>query len=312
MSINTEKRYTLPPLNDFLLDSIIFAMENKTEESYLDVEKGVVVLASMEDNFDENSPKYIDLPEWAPSDGFHLMEVFASSLKNKVYADKLDKALHRGRGVFRKFKDVLRNQPLLEKQWFAFKDTKMKEAVIHWYKEREGVISLSQESLSEEELPNELLIGDFSVEESLPSSLLLQAQQLLDSTLAHLDEIDRLLIETSEKGIDKKGYLYILSPVNEVVAFLEYGFLTNNIWEIICYGVAPEYVDLGIFHLMFDRLSRSAARKKINTVVVNFGSQCERLSGILQHIEVTSHFNQMAFSPAQWNENSVSSELLEV
>ena len=38
----------------------------------------------------------------------------------------------RGRGAFRRFKDLIARHPDVEEQWYACKDARAKERVLHW------------------------------------------------------------------------------------------------------------------------------------------------------------------------------------
>ena len=65
----------LPLLTEFLLDNIIFAMEDQSDIYYLDLLKGEVVsdqdrlMLDWEDEQADDQDRYIEIPDWQPSDG---------------------------------------------------------------------------------------------------------------------------------------------------------------------------------------------------------------------------------------------------
>ncbi len=114
-------------LTDELMDQIIFAIENQENLFFLDT--GMLSIVAAENKND----RCLELPEWNPALGFQLMEKFVLSLKNPVYHRLLSEALDSGKGVFRKFKNVLRDRKEIELLWFGFKKREMRKLVIEWY-----------------------------------------------------------------------------------------------------------------------------------------------------------------------------------
>ena len=58
------------------------------------------------------------------------MEKFIWKLTSEVMQDKLERAI-RGKGAFRRFKNVLYNLGI-EKDWFEFRDKEYKKIAIQW------------------------------------------------------------------------------------------------------------------------------------------------------------------------------------
>lgn len=150
-------------LDEALLDQILFTMENQEGEFLLDTEEGLVSSLEEieeEDGNPEDTERYISLPEWSSNDGFRLMEKFTASLRNPLVKNELTKALDRGRGVFRAFKDVLSNHPPVERLWYTFKEREMKRAVVDWYnalREEWGLERIGEEP----EETEDLMLEDF-------------------------------------------------------------------------------------------------------------------------------------------------------
>jgi hypothetical protein len=94
-------------LSTQMIDKIGFAMEDQKEQFMVDAETGELVpLSTLAGGFDE--ARYVRLPRWGSAEGFNLMESFVTSLDNPLYREQLTHALTMGKGVFRAFKDVLK------------------------------------------------------------------------------------------------------------------------------------------------------------------------------------------------------------
>ena len=143
-----------------IVDQIIFGMENQEREFVLDTEDGTVIPA---DDAGPEEDRYLDLPEWRSVDGYNLMEQFVATLHNPIYRERLRSILASGRGVFRQFKDTVRERREIERMWFAFKDRRIRELVTEWFnemREREGLERL-EATLTETET-RQLLEDDFA------------------------------------------------------------------------------------------------------------------------------------------------------
>ncbi|MBF9014204.1 MULTISPECIES: N-acetyltransferase [unclassified Oceanispirochaeta] len=148
-------------LTSELIDQIIFAMENQKESFLLDTE---TLILSTRSSADESRKDFLlPVPDWTPSDGYHLMDSFAGTLKNPIYRERLHEILNSGRGVFRGFKNVLKERDDLENAWFLHKDREMKKRVRNWYSDLCDYWGI--ESLGEEpEETDDLFLDEFSME----------------------------------------------------------------------------------------------------------------------------------------------------
>ena len=145
-------------LTGSLSEKIVRAMENQEEKFLLCAENLTLVSAKTANVDDEN---YYSLPEWNSSSGFELREDFVASLQNPMAHDKLQAVLHSGRGVFRNFKDELKKNPVIERQWHIFKNKKMLEEVGDWYNGLREIWGLEKLDLAPED--NEyILLDDFT------------------------------------------------------------------------------------------------------------------------------------------------------
>ncbi|MBP5752190.1 MAG: GNAT family N-acetyltransferase [Treponema sp.] len=125
-------------LTDELLDDIIFSMEDQGGIWYVDSSDGQIASEDMmtEITLEEGEAREDDfypLPLWSSDDGYGLMEEFTKDLHAPDARKDLRQAISGGRGVFRNFKNVLKQYPEVERKWHLFKNEKMKEKVRSWY-----------------------------------------------------------------------------------------------------------------------------------------------------------------------------------
>ena len=157
--------FTLSPE---LIEQIIFAMEDQQHEYYIHRSRGELL------RVDEIGEKEIEadevdllvaIPDWQPVHGFLLMERFVARLRNPLLRDQLKEALASGRGVFRKFKDILKGSREVERLWFTYKERELKKTVWQWYNEQRELAGLArlEEQPREEESLEDLLGIDFAI-----------------------------------------------------------------------------------------------------------------------------------------------------
>ena len=165
------------PLTDEIIDQIVFAMEDQRDAFLVDRFTGELVgkeempeEEAVEAELAESAAldgvreeRYVPIPDWSPADGFQLMERFVLKLRNPIFAEKLREALASGQGVFRKFKDILRQHREIERRWFNFKDREMRRVVEQWYEEERELAGLERRAAGEE-TPAELVASDFAIQ----------------------------------------------------------------------------------------------------------------------------------------------------
>jgi len=95
---------------------------------FLDTETGDAVRVNEDDDEDDVlreqieegfGVRFIGIPYQGPSAGYRDMEEFAGSITNERLRALLEVAI-RGKGAFRRFKDVLLEYPSERERWFAF------------------------------------------------------------------------------------------------------------------------------------------------------------------------------------------------
>ncbi|MFQ3619663.1 MAG: GNAT family N-acetyltransferase [Spirochaetales bacterium] len=181
-------------LSPELIDQIIFAMEDQENEYVLDVEEGVVcpvqeLLKDFPLEDEEAEQRYISLPVWRSVDGFNLMERFTATLHNPIYRERLRQILSSGKGVFRQFKNVVKESPNIEKLWFRFKNREMKKEVYQWYNQLRSSWGLKEIEIQQEDT-EDLVLTDFQI--------------------FHWSEPEDSVI----LSLDKKGFLETLAPID--------------------------------------------------------------------------------------------------
>lgn len=75
--------------------------------------------------------RYLEVPQIDSYEGYEDMEAFIETIDDDHLREVLDVAI-RGKGAFRRFKDVLLNYPEQRERWFAFKDEQMRGRALRW------------------------------------------------------------------------------------------------------------------------------------------------------------------------------------
>ena len=152
-------------LTSELVEQIIFAMEDQQNTYYVRPDSGELLREEEIAEEIEGEDPFIPIPEWRPVDGFLMMEKFVARLRNPLLRDQLKDALASGRGVFRKFKDILKTSPEVERLWFSHKERELRKVVWQWYndnRELSGLERLEEEPQQDESL-EDLLAADFAI-----------------------------------------------------------------------------------------------------------------------------------------------------
>lgn len=77
------------------------------------------------------SERYEEIPTRPSYEGYNLMVEFSEEVKSHKIRRELSIALD-GKGAFRRFKNVLRDYPDVEKEWYKFKSERDREVVKEW------------------------------------------------------------------------------------------------------------------------------------------------------------------------------------
>ena len=153
------------PLTRELIDQIMFGMENQDTDFLLDLyDQKVVRIDELPDEGQDDEARYIPLPEWRSVDGYNLMEKFVASLHNPIYREILRSILASGKGVFRQFKDALKERQEIERLWYRFKEREMRAHVVEWYNVLRESWGLARIGDPEDEGTEVLVLSDFALE----------------------------------------------------------------------------------------------------------------------------------------------------
>ena len=260
-----------------LINEIVFSMEDQNEFYLLD--SSVPVLLKKEEVQDYDSDRYYTLPVWDSISGFKLMEQFVTVLKNTLVADKLRSTLLAGKGVFRNFKNVLKDYPEVEKQWFSFKEQKMKQVILSWYNELRDFWGLEKMGLEPEE-NSELVLDDFTFR-SFRDSDINSLNSAVESAFGDMDaEYDResaavlslLWKKQRELEDDKKSVIVICESVSEDFA----GFAAASCFDcekdfkhavlMTSFLILPQFRGLGLGRELLKRVLQELKQREVKKV----------------------------------------------
>jgi predicted acetyltransferase len=176
-----------------LQNQIVYGMENQSQSFFLDIQS-MELVSNQNYSMKElkSDERYVPIPHWKPIDGFQLMEQFVSQLKNPVIRKNLLVILNSGKGVFKGFKQILKEHPEVERKWFSFKESKMRSRIKSWFAELTQLKNL--ELIYDEELDednSDLLFEEFRFSRSV-------AKQ--DAELKDLDRLAITSIFSDELG----------------------------------------------------------------------------------------------------------------
>ena len=122
-------------LSPEMIGDIIFSMENQNEILLFDALEGICVDEdAIDDDYEAviDDQRYYDLPDWTSAQGFRVMEQFTARVHNPLLREALLNVLGQRKGVFRRYKEALKTAPVVEREWYRFKDQQMKAAVYEW------------------------------------------------------------------------------------------------------------------------------------------------------------------------------------
>ncbi len=267
-----------------LVDQVIFGMENQDTEYYVDTRVGIVVpeleITEEADESDTGEQRYIPVPEWRSVDGYNLMEGFVGTLRNPIYRERLRKILASGRGVFRQFKDTVKERKEIERLWFNFKEKEMRRIVVEWFNDMRETAGLDRVELEFEDT-EDLVFSDFVVDVATVGELGL-VQDLdraafgemydgeSDAVVAYYRSLSRA--SAPEVDAEESVILVARTPAEEFAAFLwaveEAVAGGPRFGRILQIYVTPEYRGLGLARAMLHSYRTSAIGKGIERLLI--------------------------------------------
>ena len=194
-------------LTQELVDQIIFGMENQEKEFIFDTRNLALVSMDAVEEDPEDPERYLPLPPWQSVHGYNLMERFVLSLRNPIYRETLRGILISGRGVFRQFKNALKERKEMERLWYRFKEREMRKEVLAWYNTMREAWGLKEIELEFDDT-EDLILSDF--------------------VLSRWDKPDEAVIVEN----DRKGFFEMFANLDDESA-------KNGMYESRRYGQIP-------------------------------------------------------------------------
>ncbi len=139
VSVNGETRQQLEALLELMdaetMEAIMDAIQTEEAPDWQKDSLRDAVLVE----FGFNS-RFIEIPQADSREGYEVMEAFIETVAQSHLQELLQVAI-RGKGAFRRFKDVLAAHPQERERWFQFHDERLHQRVLDWL-ETEGILPI--------------------------------------------------------------------------------------------------------------------------------------------------------------------------
>ncbi|MGA2639317.1 MAG: GNAT family N-acetyltransferase [Spirochaetia bacterium] len=272
-----------------MIDKIAFAMEDQKERFLADVETGELVPASSLGAAPEE--RYVRLPRWGSAEGFHLMESFVTSLDNPAYREQLSRSLTMGKGVFRAFKDSLKQNKEIEKLWFAYKERRLRGVIISWYnsnREARGLAKLPAEPEDTEELVRSDFTFTWEIEGRAPAVHQLDRDAFFELFPSESPaDLERRFKEKRQKlpaaGEASSPVLIAETPAGEL-AGLVWGVIHGRSVNIVQLAVSPGYRGTGLGEILLRQFLTEMRSRGMQLLVAELMGKSLRFSDFFQSV----------------------------
>jgi GNAT superfamily N-acetyltransferase len=308
-------------LDDELIEQIIFAMEDQQHNYYAHRHSGELVREEeIEEDYGQKGIEdpFVPIPEWQPVHGFLLMEKFVARLRNPLLREQLKDALASGRGVFRKFKDILKTSRGAEHGWYTFKERELRQVVRQWYNEQRELAGLDRLKEEPEETDGlEALLGsDFSI---LPvRERHLEAVRELDeaafiarfpdadarraadfwresrASLPDLPAKDSLLLVAETAEQDFAGFVWAVENTDALVP--------GRILQVHQLAVVQHYQGMGLGTMLLKRIIAEARDRGFHRVRSELSGKGLQLAGFFRELGFQPYAQVMDLDPTNWDE----------
>ncbi|MFP4510614.1 MAG: GNAT family N-acetyltransferase [Spirochaetaceae bacterium] len=300
-------------LSPEIVDQIIFGMENQEHDYYVDAGSGLMVpehdLADYEDG--ESDRVWVPIPEWRSVHGFNLMERFIADLRNPLFRERLRGILNSGRGIFRQFKDALKERPEIERLWYRFKEREMRREVFEWYndlREQWGLASLPVDLETE---TDELILADFTFREDGADAAEIDALSdlALSDALSEFDETEQIIIEDAmllpDDGVQRSVTAFTAGGERVGIAACRTtsGEHTRQdptaVVEVLY--VVPEYRGLGLGKELLSRLCTMLHRDGVGRIHVDVPGSAAVITRLLKHWGGSTITERIRLDLSRWD-----------
>ena len=283
-------------LDSSRLNEIMYNMENQTRNSSINITTGEIFYDVDASGSDELYP----LPKWGPVDGFRIMNEFVSTLKNPIVKDELQNVLNIGTGVFRKFKNVLKASPEVEKVWYSFKKDAIKAKVLGWYNQIREYAGLSLFVEEDLEFEEDLVDFDFTIDSGTSEDFKFISESDLEGfkelySNYPSDAIEEMYARKRDGMIGESmfssDFIYVAkNPAGDRVGFIWAApFSLGSSYtgmDLLQLYVVPEYRGLGIGKYILNTLLKDFKNGDFNDLVVN----CQgRSSWLISYLELEGY-----------------------
>ena len=271
---------SLPYLSEQLIEQIVFAMEDQVTEHFIDTEKKELTTKELIDpnEFEMNPDRYIPIPDWTPADGFRTMRDFVSDLQNELYKEQLWEALHSGKGVFRKFKDIVQTSTALEKMWYDYKEGELRRTLYKWYGIEQEASKYSHLSEGELETSSHNILKEDFLIFSDPTNYITEITELKEEFLEEQRQQSNnyhnieLIQKMSEQSRDDH-YLLLATSEDDLVGWLTYRIGNKEEAHITYYYIKEEFRGLSLMRFLIEMLELTLQEKHISHIVVEMPQQ---------------------------------------
>ena len=273
-------------LSPEVFDQIIFAMEDQSLNGYIHRRTGELVQRPPDD-----PAEFVPLPPWKPVDGFYLMERFVAAVSNRHFRQQLRVALATGKGVFRSFKNVLKQSRDLEWRWYRFKEKEMRRVVVDWYNQEREAAGLERLGPEPEET-DDLTISDFVVVAATPMHLdgahVADVEALMELRQAPVQGLGSYLEQRRCELAAPGSHLVVAcAPHDEVVGMAWARASDAGEWELIQLAVMPYYRGLGLAARLLQTLADRAEEHGVATLRAQLGEAAFGVRGLLEKVGFT-------------------------
>ena len=306
-----------------LIDQIIFGMENQIAYYYLDIEQGKVVEESKLDEAQRSEEsRSVLIPRWSSADGFQLMERFVDSLRNPVFRERLREALASRKGVFRNFKNILKEREDIQRLWFQFKEREMRTKVLEWYEQVCDALGF-QKLGPEREETEDLVLTDFIIGPGTPEQLeLLEDYDLKafrESCGDNPQELTHLLFLARRalvsKDADKLVVFQAVSPEGETAGIIwgvdawlsrqaaKYFDEDPGVSFLMQFYVEPEYRGLGLARLLLDTYIREAYKREMKRIILDLWGDAQSMGRVLDEYNFKLYRSSYSLDLDAWGKH---------
>jgi len=310
-------------LNSELVEQIIFAMEDQQNAYYVHVDTGELLRKEeIEEEIEEEETggegPFIPIPEWRPVDGFLMMEKFVARLRNPLLRDQLKDALTSGRGVFRKFKDILKSNPEVERLWFSFKERELRKVVWQWYndnRELSGLERLEEEPAQEESL-EDLLAADFAIvpveQRHLDALRELDersfAARFPEAETARVADLFRKSRKSLPKPEDEGSMAFVAETAEQDFAGFVWAveqtdpLIPGRILRVHQLAVVQRYQGVGLGAMLLKRMIAEARDRGYHRLRGELSAAGLQLAGFFEELGFQTIARDMEIDPTYWEE----------